>query len=272
MKTERQSKIHPYGNLHTSIWQQNIRTGEIIQSSGADEQYPAASLSKLFIAAATVHLAEQEEVNLNEYLTISTKEFDEGDYGTGRLRLFSRLPFLASKLTGWQLIPPYRVEELLRYAVYYSDNIAALKITNRVGRERIQRVLDGWGLDQTTILNPETGQPNVTTAQNMGQFLYELGRGHLVEDDHLSMRMLRWMRTSNVVNKEGSLITIRYKDGQITENGYSYAHRAGYVQGLYSDHSFVVLTRDRAVLELETTYPQQERVRSVVEEIAYGLI
>lgn len=269
MQTEQRPGIQSYDNVHCAIWQQDALSRELIQESNSHELYPAASLAKLYIAATTLSLAEHGEVDLHQPCQITWEEFKQGNYGTGSIRRDFPLSYLVSRWSGHQLIPPMPLQELLYRAVHDSDNIAALKVANEIGRERIQGILQDWGLYQTTLFNPQTGQSNITTAENMGRFLFEFGRGFLVKDEHFNMPLLRWMKERKIPNQWGGETQVKHKDGQISQQGFGYVHSAGYLLGLSQNQVFVVLTQDKVKSEQECTYPQQERVKSTVEDMAY---
>lgn len=272
MQTEQQPSIQSYEHIRCAIWQQDALSGEVIQQSNAYGFFPAASLAKLYIVAATLSLAEHGEVDLHQPLRITWEEFREGNYGTGSIRRTFPLTYLVSRWSDRELIPPIPLQELLYRAVHDSDNIAALKVANEIGRERIQRMLHDWGLDQTTIYAPQTGQPNTTTAENMGRFLLEFGRGFLVKDEHFNIPLLRWMKERRISNQEGQLTQVRYRDGQISQEGFAYVHSAGYLIGARERQVFVVLTQDQTEFDYDSTYPQQETVRSTVAEMAYSVV
>jgi len=272
MQTEKRPGIQSYGNIHCAIWQQHAFSRELIQESNSHELYPSASLSKLYIVAATLSLAEHGQVDLHQPLRITQEEFRQGNYGTGSIRRDFPLSYLVSRWSGRELIPPIPIGELLYRAVHDSDNIAALKVANEIGRDSIQGILQDWGLYETTIYNPQTGQPNNTTAENMGRFLVEFGRGMLVEDEHFSLPMLKWMKERKIPNQWDGETQVKYKNGQISQQGFGYVHSAGYLLGLSQNQVFVVLTRDKVPTEQECTYPQQERVKTTVEDMAYLVV
>lgn len=263
--------VQTYHYLKISSFFQDMGSNEVI-CSGENELYPAASLSKLYLVAATLSLAEQGRINLRRPLKITTKDYEEGNYGTGRLRFLGPLAFISGKIDH-ELMPSVKLETLLGLCVSYSDNIAALMVANTVGRQRIQQRLEEWGLHQTTIFDPENGQPNVTTASDMGQFLVNLRQGELFNAGILSSKLRGWMKRREIINREGSLTQVLYKDGQITERlpsgkFYSYAHSAGYIEGQGGNHIFVVLTRDETTSDLDKTFPQHDTIDMLVNNVA----
>lgn len=154
----------------------------------------------------------------------------------------------------------------MKNSISHSDNLATLKIVNFIGKDRIQTILEKWGLYETTILIPQNNQENKTTANDMGDFLYDLTERHLLGDD-LTERMVGWMRQKSRVNKHNRPITLTYKEGRVHHQGYSYSHIAGYMQGVKDAHHFVILTKDKATGEKEATFPQQSRLQETLDQM-----
>lgn len=273
-QVEDEAGIQTFGHLHTAFFQQDLRTGQVVSEHNTHEIQPAASLGKLFIVAAALKLVEDEELLLQERCHITPDEYRANMHGTGRLKA-EFLPWaVLSKVVGKDMLPTKTLEDLLRYSIQFSDNVAIAKVADIAGRNRVQDVLSGWKLYDTTVLNPAAQTSNETTAQNVGQFLHDLGRGYLLKYDHLAQKFLRWIPTRQAHTSGGQEVNIRYKTGNITQDGFSYCHQAGYLQSVdytFIDHSFVVLTRDKAISDKDSTYPQQARARELVEEMIYQL-
>lgn len=273
-QTSKETGIQTYGQLQTAYFQQDLRTGQVVYESNALEKQPAASLGKLFIVAAALKAVENDELNLQQRYHITPGEYWANVGGTGKLETEFRPLAILSKVVRRDMLPTKTLKDLLKYSIQFSDNITAAKVADVVGRDLIQDIVDDWGLYDTTILNPSLGTPNETTAQNVGQFLYNFGWGHLVEDKNLVKRFLDWMPTRKATTSNGQVVDIRYKAGNITLGGFSYCHQAGYLQPVDSfiDHAFVVLTRDKAASNKDSTYNQQETVRELVnQEMIYHL-
>ncbi len=268
------SGIQTYGQLHTAFFQQNLKTDQVVTEYNSHEKQPAASLGKLFIVAVALKIVEDEVLDLQQRYHITPYEYQENMHGTGRLKV-EFLPLWAmSKAVRRDMLPTKTLEDLLRYSIQFSDNVAIAKVADVAGRNRIQDVLSNWHLHDTTILNLESGTLNETTAQNVGQFLYEFRKGFLVRDNYLGQKFLRWIPTRKTATASGQEVTVRHKDGNITQDGFSYCHQAGYLQSIdrrYIEHSFVALTSDKAVSDKDSTYPQQARVREMVEDMVHQL-
>lgn len=263
--------IQTFENLHTSYWQQNIRTDVPSVVHNPHEPYIAASLSKLYIGAATLSLVESGEIELDDRVDITSQEYSEGNYGTGRLRWSLKPRLWMAQAHHSPIVASCSVGDLLKNSISHSDNLATLKIVNFVGRDRIQTILEQWGLDETTILNPQNNQGNKTTANNMNRFLYDFADRFLIGDE-LTERMVGWMKEKRRINSEGKPVTLIYKEGRAHQEGYSYSHIAGYIQGIREAHLFVILTKDKALGEKEATFPQQSRLEETLDQMVSEVV
>lgn len=258
--------IQTFENLHTSYRQQNIRTAMANAVHNPHESYIAASLSKLYIGAATLSLVEGAEVALDHKVNITPQEYLEGNYGTGRLRWALKPRLWIAQARHSPVVASCTVGSLLKDSISHSDNLATLKIVNFIGRDRIQTILGKWGLDETTIFDAQNNQENKTTANDMGDFLYDLA-DRLLLGDALTERMVGWMKEKRRVNSEGKPITLIYKEGRAHQEGCSYSHIAGYIQGTREAHLFVILTKDKVLGEKEATFPQQSRLQEILDQM-----
>lgn len=264
-----ESGVQSYSQLKLSFIRHDLRNDQLIVGSDPDEQYTAASLSKLYIGAAALSLNEKGEIDLQYPLKITTDEYFHAFRGTGYLGRVL-LPFaLISRISGKEVIPPLPAEGLVRLMIRHSDNLAAYKIANFTGRDKIQEVMDSWGLRSSSIFDEERDHPNVTTASDMDRFLAGLGKGYFLEEP-TTLRMISWMRRKHLPNREYGATPVLYKEGSISERGLSFFHQAGYILGSNSRYSFVVLTSDQTTRE--TTYPQQEALRNRLAELAVGIV
>lgn len=260
MRAEGQLIPTPSGPLEYAVFLQRLSDGETIYQFKADQPYEAASLAKLYIAAAVFHQAEGGFRNLRYPLPISAQEFKEGNYGTGRLRWKLALSGRVAQRFPYVPILPYiPLESLLKEMVHHSDNLATLTVVNAIGRDHIQWILDDWSLHQTTIKNPEKDTLNTTTASDMGKFLSKLGRGELLESQHTA-QLLSWMQRPNIPRAEVLLNGVLYKEDHVTGGGKSYYHLAGFITDFQNrldpKFTFVVLTRDHAYPYEDITYKQ----------------
>lgn len=272
--------------MRTGVETDMLRTATVFQKISFDFQpdsyqptrpYAAASLAKLWIATAAFHLAEKGEVDLEEPLSIDWRQFNEGNYGTGRLRwtpqaILMRVAHSVHPSFGEQLIPPQSLHSLLRRSVKDSDNLATLAVADALKRPNLQRVIDGWGMRDTIIYDPETNEPATTTAADVARFLLDLKKDRLIQPRHQGL-LLSWMRKRTTLNRELQRNSVLYKDGRYSQGGDTYLNRAGYVTTCYGDsYLFVILTKDHPGYRGETSARQENRVREFTEETAREII
>lgn len=195
--------------LLTASFQEDLVKGDIVESRNIDFPFHGASLSKLFIASATLHLVE-----------------------CGQARLDRRLPQVT-------------LEDLLIQSLRYSDNTATLKVANAIGRSRIQAVISGWSMPDTTILNPWVDAKNQTTARDVGHFLKNLMTGNNLEDFDLAFKMIGWLPVQRIRTHSGDMAEVRFKTGSFREDDFSYHHAAGFIFVDKSDiaQTFCFLTK-----------------------------
>ncbi|MFZ5845712.1 MAG: serine hydrolase [Patescibacteria group bacterium] len=109
--------------------------------------YTGASINKVPILAALYYLAQKGEVNLDQTITLQEKDIQ--DYGTGSIRYD----------------PPgstYSVKTLARLMMQKSDNTAAYLLGNYViGIDKIQTIMQSWGLAQTDMVNNKISNRDV---------------------------------------------------------------------------------------------------------------
>lgn len=110
--------------------------------------YTAASINKVPIVAALYYYAGKGEIDLDERVTIQARDIQ--DFGTGSIRYD----------------PPgsiYSLKTLAKLAVQQSDNTAAYVLGNyTVGLDKIQSLMNQWGLTQTDIINNKTSNRDIS--------------------------------------------------------------------------------------------------------------
>lgn len=132
----------------------------------------AASVNKIPILAALYYLAGKGEIDLEKIIVLQKEDIQ--DYGTGSIRY-------ASPGT------PYSLKTLARLMMEQSDNTASFLLgTTIIGLERIQKIIDSWGLKQTDMVN------NKTSAKDMGILLTKMYRGEIT-NPALTAEMLNFM-------------------------------------------------------------------------------
>ncbi|MCR4264017.1 MAG: class A beta-lactamase-related serine hydrolase, partial [Candidatus Roizmanbacteria bacterium] len=137
----------------------------------------AASVIKIPVLAALYYLAEKDEIDLDEVITIP--ESDMQRWGTGVIR------YQDAGAT-------YTNRELGQVMMEHSDNTAVYVLANRViGLDRLQELIDSWGLDNTHYLDNEVSNKDMNKIMRM-MFL-----GEIVTDEQLVDEMMGRMDDSD---------------------------------------------------------------------------
>ena len=147
-----------------------------------------------------------------------------------------------------------------------SDNLATLIVVNLLGRKQIQQVLTFWSMKETTLYNPQMGTKNQTSADDMGHFLQGLSSGAVVPPEEAGV-VKRWMPSQQRKNAELQPITIRYKDGRISEDGKSFYHKVGFIDSTLGEDIFVILTEGAAAELGRIPFSQEAKVREIYEGV-----
>lgn len=158
--------------------------------------FTAASVNKIPILAALYHLAGQGEIDLEKIIVPQPNDIQ--DYGTGSIRY-------AAPGT------PYSLKTLARLMMEKSDNTAAYILSNHIiGIERVQQLIDGWGLRQTDIAD------NKSSVKDMSILMVKMYRAEITTQP-LTLEMLGFMKLSDFDDRlpkgiaEG--ITVFHKTG-----------------------------------------------------------
>ena len=136
----------------------------------------AASVNKIAILASLYFLAEKKEVDLEKIIILQSEDIQ--DYGSGSIRYDH---------TG----TPYSLKTLARLMMEKSDNTASYILGNvTIGLDKIQSLIDGWGLTQTNMVE------NKTSAYDMSILMGKIYKGEIVRKA-LTDEMLTFMDKSD---------------------------------------------------------------------------
>ncbi len=136
----------------------------------------AASVNKIPILAALYYLAGKGEIDLEKSITLQKEDIQ--DYGTGSIRYD-------------QPGSIYSLKTLARLMMEQSDNTAAYILSNHIIRpDKIQKLIDEWGLTQTNI------DDNKTSAFDMSILLTKIYQKEITTPA-LTAEMLTFMDKSD---------------------------------------------------------------------------
>ena len=236
-----------------------------------ERKFIAGSVAKLYLASAAFAISQEGGFNLEERKHITLSDFAKGNYGTGELR-FTNFPLalglrlLRAAKEQPVTFRPVSNRRLLELMVSKSDNLATLVVVNTLGRELVQQVLTFWGMKETSLYNPQTGSKNQTTAEDVGRFLRKLSSGSLIPQNEAEV-IKKWMTSKFKKNAELQPITLRYKDGRISEDGRSFYHKVGFIEGTLGEDIFVILTEGIAAERGRIPFSQEMKVQEIQELI-----
>lgn len=169
----------------------------------------AASVNKVPIIAALYYLAGIGEIDLEKMITL--QQSDIQDYGSGSIRYAP---------TG----TPYSLKTLARLMMEQSDNTAAYILASLViGTDKIQSLVNSWGLTQTEIEN------NKTSARDMSILFTKMYLGEITTKA-LTTEMLGFMDKSDYDDRIPQGIGDKYKIYHKTGDEIGKIHDAGVIE------------------------------------------
>ena len=184
--------------------------------------FTAASVNKIPILAALYHLAGKGKIDLERIIVPQQKDIQ--DYGTGSIRYDP---------TG----TPYSLRSLARLMMEKSDNTAAYLIgTVIIGMDDIQRLVDGWGLTQTNMVE------NKSSVYDMSILLTKMYMQEITTPQ-LTAEMLGFMDKSDFDDRIPAGI----------EDGIVVYHKTGDEIGKIHDVGIVELANNPYYLGVMTT-------------------
>jgi len=140
----------------------DIRSGRSISQNG-DLPFPAASVIKLPIMAATFKEAENRKLSLEDRIAMTENK---------------KLP--GSGVLQWLKPNTYTIWNLTRMMISLSDNTATLLLSEKLGLPKLNEYCQAFGLrytiikDRTTLVEPPSPEANYTTPQDMARLLLKI--------------------------------------------------------------------------------------------------
>ncbi len=177
--------------------------------------FTAASVNKVPIVAALYYYAGRGEIDLDERVTVQAADIQ--DFGTGSIRYD----------------PPgsvYSLKTLAKLAIEQSDNTAGYVLGNyTVGLDRVQSLMNEWGLTQTDMVN------NKTSNKDMSLLFEKIYKGE-VTNEASTQELLAFFKdtdfedrlpallpdTATVYHKIGNEIAVMHDVGLVTDGKTTY--------------------------------------------------
>jgi len=207
---------------------------DFVMAMSESEIFTGASVNKVPILAALYYLAQKGEVNLDQVVTLQADDIQ--DYGTGSIRYD----------------PPgsnYSVKTLAKVMMQQSDNTAAFLLGHYiVGMDKVQSIIDSWGMTQTNMINNKTSNHDI-------ELLFEkMFRGQ-VANSPLTAEMLGFLTDGEFNDRLPALLPNEAKvyhkigtaDGNLHDVGIVVSGKTEYYIGIFVND----FTNENETLKLE---------------------
>jgi len=185
--------------------------------------FTGASINKLFIFGALYYLVQKGEIDPDKKIVI--QKDDVQDYGTGSIRYDPAGT-------------AYSIKTLAQLMMQKSDNTAAYILGRHViGMDKIQQLIESWGITQTDMENNKTS--NADVARLMEKIYREK-----IANKALTIEMLSFLKNGAIEDRIPALLpkgTIIYHK---TGNGIGFLHDAGIVVGPKTTYYIGMFTGD----------------------------
>lgn len=189
----------------------------------ADVTFTAASVNKIPILAALYYYVQKGDIDLEKKITIQQEDIQ--DYGTGSIRYDPEGTV-------------YSVKTLARLMIEESDNTAAYVLARYVvGMDKIQALMDSWGMTQTDMEN------NTTSNGDMLRLMDKIYR-EKVANKALTLEMLSFLKDGMIEDRIPAQLpkgTIVYHK---TGNAVGELHDVGIVVGPTTTYYIGLFTSD----------------------------
>lgn len=128
------------------------------------------------------------------------------------------------------------VKSALEKMIIYSDNYAALLLTQKVGVPSVSKFLKEYGLNNSTF-----GSPPKTTAEDIALYYEKLYNGEII-DKETSAKMMDLLKKQAINDRLPKYlptsVSVAHKTGEL----YGVKHDAGIIFGEKSDYIIVVMS------------------------------
>lgn len=193
-----------------SVYIGDLTDSEIYTLRSSDS-FPAASLYKLYLLAAILREVDRGNLGLEDVLSSDIDHLKE---------VLGELDFGYEENQG---DIKYNVQEALERVGRISDNFAAIMLSEKIGWDKVQAMVDEMGATSTIIKSPIT-----TSASDIGNFFKALYQKKVVNES-VSNQVIEFLSLSKindrlpagvpkdvrVVHKTGELAGVRHDAGII---------------------------------------------------------
>lgn len=206
------------------------------------EMFTAASVNKIPILAALYIGIQKGDIDPDQVITL--QEDDIQYYGTGSMQ-------------GDGAGSTYTIKTLARLMMQQSDNTAAYLLANQiVGLDKIQALLNGWGMTQTDMIN------NKTSNNDTYMIMKKIYEGNVANPAY-TQEMLSFFKDTELEDRLPGLlpkdVVVYHKIG--SEIGFM--HDVGVVVGPTTTYYIGIFTSDI------TDEPETTKLMAEVSKLVY---
>lgn len=215
-----------------SMYYKNLNGGKKEDFFGIEEKQiqTGSSVNKVPIIAALYFFANKGDLSLDDKITIS--EIDVQDYGTGSIR-YKKMPQV------------YSMRNLAKIALKESDNTAAYVLAVKIGTDKIQKLVNSWGLTQTNMEN------NKTTVFDMSLLFEKIFKREITNESD-TRELLEFLTDSNFEDRLPKELPKNAKVYHKTGDGEGFVHDVGIIQTEQNVYYLGIMTSDIGEQEAET--------------------
>lgn len=227
-----------------SVYYKDLKSGK---SFGISENQieTGASVNKLPIIAVLYYLDKQGKIKLDQRITI--QEGDVQDYGTGSIR-YQKMP------------QTYSLRNLAKLALQQSDNTAAHVLEILIGEDKVQDLVNSWGLKQTNMAE------NKTTVYDMA-LLFEKIYKNEITDAAKTKELLEFMTDTDFEDRLPKGLPSGTKIYHKTGDGEGFVHDLGIIETEKGAYYLGVMTSDIGDNEEQTKATIAEISKKVYNSI-----
>ncbi len=210
-----------------------------------DQIETGASVNKLPIIAALYYLDSRGEIDLDDRVTI--QENDVQDYGTGSIR-YREMP------------QTYSLKNLAKLALKNSDNTAAHVISITVGEDKVQELVNSWGMSQTDMVN------NKTTVYDMSILFQKIYDGKITSAAK-TKELLGFMMNTDFEDRLAKNLPSSARISHKSGDGEGFVHDVGIIQTEENVYYLGIMTSDIGENEEETKNTIAEISKKIFESV-----
>ena len=154
----------------------------------------------------------------------------------------------------------YSLRNLAKLALKQSDNTAAHVLSLRIGEENVQKLIDFWGMKQTSMVD------NKTTAYDMS-ILFEKIYKNEIADLANTKELLEFMSDTQFEDRLTKGLPANIKIYHKTGDGEGFIHDLGIIETEKSAYFLGVMTSDIGDNEEQTKKTIAEISKKVFESV-----